>query len=155
MNHGNAVRPQPQMPPPAPRPLTSFPLKLMRCNFTYMMGNRGFRMTAVAEALLQLTASRQVVFLQSRTLFNLTVPACNLIKPTSSYLITLFTAALFFLTFFTKLLCSLRKELLGFFFFFFDNVKLRNSKMSGRYRPGRAAAWEGGLCWTRSTSPHV
>lgn len=62
------------------------------------------------------------MFCKARTLFNLTVPARNLIKPTSSYHIALLTATLwllFLLTFFTKLLCSLRKD-----DDFFDNVKL-------------------------------
>lgn len=59
----SALNPRCPLPQPLPtQPPTSFPLKLMRCNFTYMMGNRGFRMTAVAEPFLQLTARRQVVF---------------------------------------------------------------------------------------------
>lgn len=106
--------------PRYPPPPTSFPLKLMRCNFTYMMGNSGLRMTAVAEPLFAAYGESSSCVLQSRTLFNLTVPACNLIKPTSRYHIALFTAtlwALFFLTFFTKLLCSSRKD--DYFFFFF------------------------------------
>lgn len=63
----------------------ALPLKLIKCNFTYIMGYYAFsRMTAIVNHFLPLMASLQIVFCKSRTLSNLTVQGFNLMKPTSS-----------------------------------------------------------------------